>query len=103
MDYRVDDSLNPIPRLGELLELHHLYFDKSPKSQRVRLNGKSVREIQKIMKGLGYYTPVNGEYDDATRQSFEVFISNENFGRRADPKAGWIDGPVFEYLLKKFK
>jgi len=103
MDYRVDDHINPIPRLGELLELHRLYFDKSPKSERVKLNGRAVKEIQRIMKGLGYYTPTNGEYDDATRQSFEAFIGNENFGRRADPKAGWIDGPVLEYLLKKFK
>jgi len=103
MDYRVDDNLNPIPRLGELLELHHLYFDKSPKSERVKLEGKAIKEIQKIMKGLGYYTPTNGEYDDATRQSFQAFISNENFEERADPKAGWIDGPVLDYLLKNFK
>ena len=103
MDYRVDDHLNPIPRLGELLELHHLYFGKSPKSARVKMEGMAVKEIQKIMKGLGYYTPTNGEYDDATRQAFEAFIGNENFEERADPKAGWIDGPVLEYILKKFK
>jgi uncharacterized Ntn-hydrolase superfamily protein len=103
MDYRVDDHLNPIPRLGELLELHHLYFDQSPKSERVRLEGKLLKEMQKIMKRLGYYTPVNSEYDDATRQAFDSFIGNENFEQRADPKAGWIDGPVLDYLLKKFK
>ncbi len=103
MDYRVDDHLNPVPRLGELLELHHLYFDKSPKSERVKLEGKMVKELQKIMKDLGYYTPTNGEYDDATRQSFEAFIGNENFEARADARAGWIDGPVLEYVLKKFK
>ncbi len=28
LDYRVDDNLHPIPQLGELLELHHLYFDR---------------------------------------------------------------------------
>ncbi len=103
MDYRVDDHLNPIPRLGELLELHHLYFGKSPKSERVKLEGSAVKEIQRIMKGLGYYTPTNGEYDDATRQAFEAFIGNENFEERADPDKGWIDGPVLEYMLKKFK
>ena len=103
MDYRVDDNINPIPRLGELLELHHLYFDKSPKSERVKLQGKVVGEIQKIMKSLGYYTPTHGEYDDATRQAFDAFIGNENFEERADPKAGWIDGPVLDYLLKNFK
>lgn len=103
IDYRVDDHLNPVLRLGELLELHHLYFDKSPKSQRVKLEGKAAKEIQHIMKGLGYYTPTNGEYDDATREAFRVFIDNENFEERANPDAGWIDKPVFDYLLKKLK
>lgn len=103
VDYRVDDHLNPVARLGELLELHHLYFDKSPKSQRVKLEGKAAKEIQQIMKGLGYYTPTNGEYDDATREAFRAFIDNENFEERANPDAGWIDRPVFEYLLKKLK
>ena len=69
----------------------------------MKLEGKAVKEIQKIMKGLGYYTPTNGEYDDATRQAFAAFIGNENFEERADPKAGWMDGPVLEYLVKKFK
>ena len=103
IDYRVDDHLNPIPRLVELLEIHRLYFGKSPSSQRVRLQGEIVREMQAIMKGLGYYSPTDGEYDDATREAFRAFIANENFEERADPDAGWIDKPVLEYLLKKLK
>ncbi len=103
MDYRVDDHLNPIPRLEELIELHRLYFGKSPKSERIALEGKVVKDIQKIMKELGYYTPTHGDYDDATRQAFSAFIGNENFEQRADPDKGWIDGPVLEYLMKKLK
>jgi uncharacterized Ntn-hydrolase superfamily protein len=101
IDYRVDDHLNPIPRLRDLLELHHLYFGKSPKSQRVTLEGPVLAEIQRIMKGLGYYTATDGGYDDATREAFRAFINNENFEERADPDAAWIDRPVLEYLLKK--
>lgn len=103
VDYRVDDHLNPIERLGELLELHRLYFGKSPKSERVKLEGKVVKEIQQIMKGLGYYSPMNDEYDDMTREAFRAFIDNENFEERADPDAGYIDGPVLDYLMKKLK
>ena len=103
MDYRVDDHLNPIARLEELIELHRLYFGKSPKSERVMLEGKVVKNIQNIMKSLGYYTPIHGEYDDATREAFRAFIGNENFEERADPDKGWIDGPVLEYLMKKLK
>ncbi len=103
VDLRVDDHLNPIARLGELLELHRLYFGRSPKSGRVRLEGSVVRDIQEIMKGLGYYTPVDGEFDDATREAFRAFIHNENFEERADPDAAWIDAPVLAYLMKKLK
>jgi uncharacterized Ntn-hydrolase superfamily protein len=103
VDCRVDYHLNPIRKLGELLELHRLYFGKSLRSHKVRLEGKVVTDIQIIMKGLGYYTPTNGNYDDATREAFRVFIDNENFEARADPDAGWIDRPVLEYLMKKLK
>jgi uncharacterized Ntn-hydrolase superfamily protein len=101
IDYRVDDHLNPISRLTEMLELHHLYFGKSPKSKRATLDGPVVQDIQRIMKGLGYYTPTDGQYDDATREAFRAFINNENFEERADPDGAWIDQPVLDYLLKK--
>ncbi len=101
IDLRVDDHLNPIQRLGELLELQRLYFGKSPKAERLKLQGQAVQDIQTIMKSLGYYTPVDGIYDDATREAFRVFIHNENFEDRADPDAGWVDAPVLDYLKKK--
>ncbi len=103
VDYRVDDHLNPIARLGELLEMHWLYFGKSPKAERVKFDRKVVGDLQKIMKGLGYYTPTDGNYGDATRAAFRAFISNENFEARANPDAGWIDRPVLDYLMKKLK
>jgi uncharacterized Ntn-hydrolase superfamily protein len=103
IDYRVDDHIDPIPRLGELLELHHLYFGKSPASKRVKLQGEIVLQLQKIMNGLGYYCPVNSRYDETTREAFRAFIGNENFEERASPDKGWIDGPILDYLLKKFQ
>ena len=103
VDCRVDYHLNPIRKLGELLELHRLHYGKSTKSQKVKLEGSVVSDIQNIMKGLGYYTPTNGNYDDATREAFRVFIDNENFEARANPDAGWVDRPVLEYLMKKLK
>jgi len=30
------------------------------------------------------------------------FIGNENFEERADLDAGWIDGPVLEFLLHRY-
>jgi len=98
LDYRVDDHEDPVPRLGELLEMHELYFGKSPESERVEIKDDSLSELRQILTQQGYLA--NGkEFPEA----FNEFIGNENFEERADPQAQWIDGPVLEYLVKKFK
>ena len=83
--------------------MHRLYFGRSPEGERVSLAGQRIKDIQEIMKGLGYYTPTDGQYNNATREAFRAFITNENFVERADPDAGWIDAPALEYLLKKLQ
>ncbi|MBL0345722.1 DUF1028 domain-containing protein [Candidatus Villigracilis affinis] len=97
IDYRVDDHEDPVPRLGELLELHRLYFEKSPESDRTALKGKSLEQITGILKRTGHLKK-NTSFVDA----FNAFIGNENFEERADPNGQWIDKPVLKYLVKKF-
>lgn len=97
MDYRVDDHTDPVPRLGELIEMHRLYFGKSGESQRVELTGPALAEITGILKQQGYL-----KEPAAFREAFYAFIGNENFEERADPEGGWIDKPVLEFLVKKF-
>lgn len=97
LDYRVDDHEDPVPRLGELLEMHELYFGKSPEEDRVEIKGNLQAQIAEILIGEGYLK--NGkEFGDA----FNEFIGNENFEERADGQAGWIDAPVLKYLTRKF-
>ena len=98
LDYRVDDHEDPVPRLGELLEMHELYFGKSPVSERVELNEEVSGQLTDILTRTGYLK--NGK---GFTEAFKEFIGNENFEERADPGAKWIDGPVLEYLIKKFK
>lgn len=97
LDYRVDDHEDPVPRLGELIEMHHLYFEKSPESERVQVRGEALDQIAKILAQQGYLKDGKG-----FRDAFKEFIGNENFEERADPEARWIDGPVLKYLIKKF-
>ena len=97
LDYRVDDHDDPVPRLGELLELHELYFGKSPEGDRVEIKGKALKQLTDILSQEGYLKK-GKEFGDA----YNEFIGNENFEERADPKAKWIDKPVLKYLLKKF-
>lgn len=103
LDYRVDDDPDPVVKLGELVYLHRLYFGKSPESERIQLKDAQLIEIQKIMSRIGYLNlPPSGVYDLATQEAFRSFTGNENFEERCDPVAGWIDPPVYDYLLRKF-
>lgn len=103
IDFRVDDHIEPVHRLGELLDLHDLYFEESPVEDRVRLFGEPLKNIQAILKRLDYYHgSQNGVYDPTTRTAFEAFIGNENFEERVDLASGWIDRPVYDYLIQRF-
>ncbi len=103
IDYRVDDHEDPVPRLGELLELHELYFGESQKKDRIPLKGEPLRQLQEILIRLDYMEgKADGTYDELTKTALRAFTGNENFEERCDLEAGWIDGPVLEYLLKKF-
>jgi uncharacterized Ntn-hydrolase superfamily protein len=97
IDYRVDDHEDPVQRLGELIQLQYLYFDKSPENERLPLKGKALEQITKILKREGYLKK-NKPFQDA----FYEFIGNENFEERVEPTGQWIDRPVMKYLLKKF-
>jgi uncharacterized Ntn-hydrolase superfamily protein len=97
LDYRVDDHEDPVPRLGELLEMHELYFGKSPESDRVQIKENTLRQMTEILTQAGYLKDGKG-----FASAFNEFIGNENFEERADPQAQWIDGPVLQYLVRKF-
>jgi uncharacterized Ntn-hydrolase superfamily protein len=97
LDYRVDDHEDPVVRVGELLEMHNLYFGRSPESKRVEIKGATLQQITDILTRQNYLNE-GREF----RAAFKEFIGNENFEERADPEAAWIDAPVLKYLAKKF-
>jgi uncharacterized Ntn-hydrolase superfamily protein len=103
IDYRVDDHTDPVKRLGELLDLHQLYFGKSPESERLVLTGNALANLQEIISQMGYYNgPTHGQLDEATRTALNAFVGNENFEERCDTQSGWMDLPVYDYIVKKF-
>jgi uncharacterized Ntn-hydrolase superfamily protein len=103
IDYRVDDNPDPVPRLGDLLELHQLYFGKSLEAERITLAGEILIALQEVLARLGYYKgQLQGQLDSGTQIALNTFVGNENFEERCDPRAGWIDRPVFDYIMKKF-
>jgi uncharacterized Ntn-hydrolase superfamily protein len=103
IDYRVDDHEDPVPRLAELIQLHHLYFGESEEDDRIQLSGEALQKLQSIAHDFGYYQgAIHGEYDKTTREALRSFIGNENFEDRVDFEKGEIDEPVFSFLIEKF-
>src|SRR5687768_3793099 len=98
LDYRVDDHEDPVSRLGELLEMHDLYFGKSTETERVEIKGKVMGQLTEILTQAGY---LKGKKEFTA--AFKEFIGNENFEERADSDAKWIDGPILKYLIRKFE
>ena len=97
LDYRVDDHEDPVPRLGELLDMHELYFGKSKVDERLEITDTIREQVNEILIQQGYLK--DGK---SFVEVFNEFIGNENFEERADPQAMWIDAPVWNYLTKKF-
>lgn len=103
IDYRVDDDVDPVLRLGQLLELHALYFGHSDPADRVALDGEPLIALQKILQAQQLYQgPAHGQLDEATANALRIFLGNENFEERSNVEEGWIDRPVLEYLLRRF-
>ncbi len=103
IDYRVDDDPDPVLRLGDLLELHELYFGKSDPTERVRLEGEPLLALQRLLQAQKLYQgPLHGKLDQETATALRTFLGNENFEERSSVEEGWIDRPVLEYLLRRF-
>jgi uncharacterized Ntn-hydrolase superfamily protein len=103
MDYRVDDHEDPILELGQLLNLHELYFGESDPKDRIQLTGEPLQQLQQIAIRKGYLNRVaNGQYDAASKKALRMLTGNENFEERCNLEEGWMDRPVYDYLIKKF-
>lgn len=103
IDYRVDDHEDPVARLIDLLELHHLYFEKSLPEEELSIDGKILNTLQEMMVKQGYELKgTGGSYDPDTQRALRQFLGNENFEERADFDSGRIDAPVYEFLVRKF-
>lgn len=102
LDLRVDDDPAPVQRLRGLLQMHHLYFGRSPVDARLQIQGALVSEIQAVLLNQGLLTAPTGVYDGQTQAAFAAFIGRENLEDRCDPAAGWIDPEALDYIRTRF-
>jgi uncharacterized Ntn-hydrolase superfamily protein len=102
VDLRVDDHAEPIPELRKLLEMHRLYFGATEPANLTRLAGNVAKELQTLLKKLGYYTgEVTGVYDLATKDAFRRFCSVENFEERWRDDH-FADREILNFMRKRY-
>ena len=105
LDLRVDDHDEPVQRLGELVQMHHLYFQPAKDEDILRIDRDIARELQAMLIKQGYMTgEVNGDWDEVCQQVFFMLIGNENLEMRWSPERNRfsIDRVVLDYLRERF-
>ena len=100
LDLRVDDHPSPIQELRRLMDLHHLYMERTPKGTALPLDASLIREIQRILTRVGNYTgPLSGLYDQSTHQAMQRYVGRENLEMR-EASDTQIDPLVLEYMRR---
>lgn len=99
VDLRVDDHPDPVPELARLLGLHHLFLGVSKPEEKIPIDASLVRELQTVIKALGYYQgDINSHWDEPTRRALLEFVGTENLEERVDIANRTIDPPALEYI-----
>lgn len=105
LDLRVDDHPDPVPQLGYLLELHHLYFGAVQPEDLLPIDVGIATELQTILYKLGYYKrPITGQWDADSIRAFWELVGSENLEERWNPdhQPNMIDRVALEYLRKRY-
>lgn len=103
VDYRVDDSTDPVPQLVDLVAVHNLYFGESEPEDKLPIEAEVLVALKRMMAAEGLYAGTPDDvWDDPTRRALRQFVGNENFEDRTNFDTRKIDRPVFEFLQKRF-
>jgi uncharacterized Ntn-hydrolase superfamily protein len=102
LDLRVDDHPQPIDKLQELVEMHHLYFGEVNPADLIPL-ADVAGELQVLLAKTGHYAgPASGDFDLATRKALRALVGEENLEERWNGEGEMIDRVVVDFLLKRF-
>lgn len=106
LDLRVDDHDEPVKRLQELVEMHHLYFQPPRAEDALKIDTDIAKELQSMMAKHDYLSgEINGVWDEACQQAFWILIANENLEMRwsiqGTPNS--IDHIALDYLRERLR
>jgi uncharacterized Ntn-hydrolase superfamily protein len=90
VDLRSDDSPEPIGDLERMLDLHELYFGRSPEGSLVPLAGPLLDELAERLATVGYHS------GDVAQDLYD-WMGRENFKER------WHDGRIDPVVLDQLR
>jgi uncharacterized Ntn-hydrolase superfamily protein len=90
VDLRSDDSPEPIGDLDRMLDLHDLYFGRSPDELLLPLAGSLLDELAERLAVVGYRS------GDVARDLYD-WMGRENFEER------WSDGRIDPVVLDQLR
>ena len=104
LDLRVDDHEEPVKRLLELVEMHHLYFQPPKREDAIKIDTELAKELQEMMIKHDYMSgEISDEWDEVCKQAFWILIANENLEMRwsIDGDTNRIDPIALDYLRER--
>ena len=102
LDLRVDDDPFPIRKLGQLVEMHHLFFGSTDPTDLLAIDEDTALRIQRLVRrSEDYAGPLSGDLDDATAQAFTRLVGRENLEERWSGDRERIDRLVLDYLEER--
>lgn len=102
VDLRVDDHAAPVDELHRLLELHRLYFGPTAHANLTRVAGNVARLVQEMLTHAGAYTgPIDGIYNQTTKDAFRRWCSVENFEERWR-EDDLVDREILAFMRRRY-
>jgi uncharacterized Ntn-hydrolase superfamily protein len=106
VDLRVDDAADPVTKLAELVEMHHLFFGTPKPEDLLPITPEIATELQTYLVRGGY---MEGEpthtWDTLAQNAFWALVGNENLEERwsLDHSPDKIDRVALAHLRRRFK
>jgi uncharacterized Ntn-hydrolase superfamily protein len=105
LDLRVDDHPDPVKKLSEIVESHHLFFRTPDPADLLPITPEIARELQTMLIQQDYMQgDADGSWDELTRLAFWELVGNENLEERwhLDGDTSKIDRVALDYLRRRF-
>lgn len=100
IDLRVDDHGAPVGRLRELLELHHLYFERPREGDLLPLEGAVLERLLRVLERSGRLRAGEGWGEDA-QGALRELAGVENLEERLTHEDR-IDRSALEHLERRY-